>query len=317
MSRHRPPTPPGSGPGDPQGLGPGHPLLALTATQTGQVGDPVPGRPVGQLLLGEVSGVGLGQGPGLDRRRGRDSCWTWPTVSISSSSERADHSVSAEVADQRHASASTSAGAVPGASSGIDIPRANQGPPTIRPISTGFIPRIRDNPQKRNSGPFTVHRNLNRNHKEQPKPGVTRKATTSGTSTTTDRHHTLRSFVTHRHQQDRRTDERERPPRSRQARPTGGLDQRRGLDRLDQRAGSTNEGVSTGSTNGRGLDRLDQREGSTNGRLDQREGPTGEISSQRPSRRPSATGCRPRGSRRCHRRRRPAGCRPRSRCGGP
>ncbi len=57
--------------GPDEGLGPGHPPLALTATQTGQVGDPVPGRPVGQLLCGEVSGVGLGQGPGLDRRRAR------------------------------------------------------------------------------------------------------------------------------------------------------------------------------------------------------------------------------------------------------
>ena len=38
---------------------------------------------------------------------------------------------------------------------------------------------------------------------------------------------------------------------------------------------------------------------------------------RRPSRRPSASGCRPRGSRRCRRRRPPAGCRPRSRSGGP
>ena len=203
-------------------------------------------------------------------------------MSISSSSERADHSVSAEVAD--HAPPRRPAprrGRWPGARSGIDIGIANQGPPTFRPLSTGFIPRIRDNPQKRNSSPFTVHRNQNRNHKRaaqasgDPKADSERYRNPPPTATTP-------SVLRH-------PPPPARPPYRRSASDLRGLDrldqragldrldQRRGLDRLDQRrvstgstngvsTGSTNEAVSTGSTNGRGLDRLDQREGSRQAR---------------------------------------------------
>ena len=80
---------------------------------------------------------------------------------------------------------------------------------------------------------------------------------------------------------------------SRRARPT----------RTVVSTSSTDVGlVSTSSTDAdRGLDQLDRRR----------------VSSRRPSPRPSASGSRPRGSRRCRRRRPPAGCRPRSRCAGP
>ncbi len=47
------------------------PAFALTAAESAGVGEPVPGRPVVQPLFGEVSGVGLGDRPGLDRGQRR------------------------------------------------------------------------------------------------------------------------------------------------------------------------------------------------------------------------------------------------------
>jgi hypothetical protein len=146
------------------------------------VGEPVPGRAVVQLLFGQIPGVGLGDGAGLDRGQHRGELLDRPTTSTSSSSERADHRVSARPRTTAIVSASTPAGDGSGTSAVIDIGIGNQPPPTFQPISTTFIPvsEISTGKEFRNGdlGPTR-----NRNHKEHLKLRRTREPTSGGTAT--------------------------------------------------------------------------------------------------------------------------------------
>ena len=173
---------PGSGSTGRSGPRPGGPAACPHHAAARQVGQPVTGRPEVQLLPRQITGIGLGHRTRLDHRQRRRPAPTSSDGSTSSSSDRADHNISASPREPATALGQHRRRVASGASA-TDRHTESESATTDNQADIHRVyPTLRDIHRKYFPDPFIVH-SKDRHPSEHPRQRRTRKRRASGTAT--------------------------------------------------------------------------------------------------------------------------------------